>query len=246
LFGHVRGAFTGAIQHKTGLIAQADQGSLFLDEIGELPLTLQVKLLRVLQEGEIRRVGDTHTMKVDVRIIAATARDMLAAVEDGLFRQDLYYRLNVVPLHLPPLRERREDIALLIRHFMKNHARELGKPIRDITPDAMKVLLECEWRGNVRELENVLERTIVMTEGDVITKEALPSDLLKVESDIVLTIPEHRIAMKIVVRDITEMAERELIRRALYQSNNNRTRAAQILQISHRALMYKLKEYQIS
>jgi len=246
LFGHVKGAFTGAVTHKAGLFAQANSGTLFLDEIGELPLNLQVKLLRVLQEGEIRRVGDTHTVKIDVRIIAATSRNILEAVEQGAFRQDLYYRLNVVPLHIPPLRERREDIALLIRHFIKKHAQEMGKTIQDLSTDAMKVLLECEWKGNVRELENVLERAIVMTEGDTITTEHLPSDWVQRESDIVLKIPESRISLKKVMPEITQMAEKELIARALRQTDDNRTKAAQLLQISHRALMYKLKEYHLS
>ncbi len=246
LFGHVKGAFTGAINHKAGLIAQANDGTLFLDEIGELPLNLQVKLLRVLQEGEIRKVGDTRTVNVDVRVIAATSRNILEAVEQGKFRKDLYYRLNVVPLHLPPLRERREDIALLIRHFMKKHSQEMGKTIRDISADAMKALLECEWRGNVRELENVLERAIVMTEGDTITTEYLPADLFKRDSDIILKIPDSRISLKEVMSEIAQMTEKELITRALRQTNNNRTKAALLLQISHRALMYKLKEYNLS
>jgi two-component system response regulator AtoC len=246
LFGHVKGAFTGAINHKAGLISEANNGTLFLDEIAELPLDLQVKLLRVLQESEIRRVGDTRTVKVDVRVIAATSQNMLEAVEQGMFRKDLYYRLNVVPLHIPPLRERREDIALLTRHFIKKHSQEMGKDIQDISPEAMKLLLECEWRGNVRELENALERAIVMTEGDTITTEYLPADLFKAESDILLKIPESRISLKEVMQEITQMTEKELILRALRQTENNRTKAAQLLQISHRALMYKLKEYNLS
>jgi two-component system response regulator AtoC len=245
LFGHMKGAFTGAINHKTGLISQANDGTLFLDEIGELPISLQVKLLRVLQEGEIRKVGDTRTVKIDVRVIAATSRNLLEAVEQGTFRRDLYYRLNVVPLHIPSLRERREDIALLIRHFMKKHSQEMEKTILDISSDAMKALLESEWRGNVRELENVLERAIVMTEGETITTEHLPSDLFKMESDIMLKIPDSRISLKEVMQEITQMTEKELITRALRQTNNNRTKAAELLQISHRALMYKLKEYSI-
>lgn len=246
LFGHVKGAFTGAINHKAGLILEANKGTLFLDEIAELPLDLQVKLLRVLQESEIRRVGDTRTVKVDVRVIAATSQNMLEAVEQGMFRKDLYYRLNVVPLHIPPLRERREDIALLTRHFIKKHSQEMGKDIQDISPEAMKLLLECEWRGNVRELENALERAIVMTEGDTITTEYLPAALFKAESDILLKIPESRISLKEVMQEITQMTEKELILRALQQTENNRTKAAQLLQISHRALMYKLKEYNLS
>jgi two-component system response regulator AtoC len=179
-------------------------------------------------------------------VIAATSRNLSEAVEQGIFRQDLYYRLHVVPITLPPLRERPEDITPLVQHFLKKHAQELGKPIQDIAPDAMKVLLECEWKGNVRELENVLERTVVMTEGQRISTACLPQDLLQRESDITLKIPENRISMKGVLSEITGLAERELIRRALQQTGNNRTRAAQLLEISHRALMYKLKDYQIS
>ncbi len=246
LFGHAKGAFTGAIQQKAGLIAEADRGTVFLDEIGELPIPLQVKLLRFLQEGEIRRVGQNQSVQVDVRVIAATARNLLEAVEQGTFRQDLYYRLHVVPVYIPPLRERPEDIPLLVRHFLKKHAGELGKPVQDITPEAMKVLLECAWKGNVRELENVIERTIVMTEGECITAEFLPPDLVQQESDILLKIPQHRIAMKDVIHEMTGLAEKELIHRALQQTENNRTKAAQLLEISHRALMYKLKDYQIS
>ncbi len=245
LFGHVKGAFTGAINHKPGLIMQANHGTLFLDEIGELPMDLQVKLLRFLQESEIRKVGDTHMVKVDVRIIAATARNLVNAIEEGIFREDLYYRLNVVPLHIPPLRERREDIALLIRHFLKIYTRDLGKNIHDISDDAMKALLEYAWKGNVRELENILERAIVMTEGHTITTEYLPEELLQTHSQIILKIPESRIALKTVLKEVIQLVERNLISRALRQTDNNRTQAAKLLQISHRALMYKLKEYDL-
>ena len=243
LFGHVKGAFTGAISHSSGLIPQANHGSLFLDEIGELPLNLQVKLLRFLQEGEVRKVGDTRTVTMDVRVIAATSRNMAEAVKQGAFREDLYYRLNVVPLHIPPLRERREDIALLVRHFLKKYTEEMGKEIHDIAPDTMKVLLEYEWKGNVRELENVLERAIVMTEGETITTEYLPAEFFRSQSQISLKIPESRILIKEVLREINEIAEKTLISRALKKTENNRTQAAKLLQISHRALMYKLKEY---
>lgn len=245
LFGHIRGAFTGATSHNPGLILQANHGTLFLDEIGELPLNLQVKLLRFLQEGEIRKVGDTRTMKVDVRVIAATARNMNEAVQQGAFRKDLFYRLNVVPIHLPPLRERREDVALLIRHFLKKYTQEMGKEIHNIASEVMKLLLEYEWRGNVRELENILERAIVMTEEDTITTEYLPEELFDTQTQIILKIPESRILLKDVLKEVNEISERILISRALKQTGNNRTQAAKLLQISHRALMYKLKEYQL-
>ena len=246
LFGHIKGAFTGAINHHAGLILQANHGTLFLDEIGELPLALQVKLLRFLQEAEIRKVGDTRTVSVDVRIIAATSRNLAEGVKQGAFREDLFYRLNVVPLHLPPLRERREDIALLVRHFLKKYTAETGKPIRDIAPEAMKAMLEYEWRGNVRELENVLERAIVMTEGATITTEYLPDDLRRTQTEIALNIPESRLSLKDALHEVTALTEKTMITRALRHTENNRTKAAKLLDISHRALMYKLKEYGLS
>ncbi len=243
LFGHVKGAFTGAMSQHPGLILQANHGTLFLDEIGELPLNLQVKLLRFLQEGEVRKVGDTKTVLVDVRVIAATALNMSEAVEQGHFREDLFYRLNVVPITIPPLRERREDIALLVRHFLKKYTEEMQKDILDISSEAMRLLLAYEWKGNVRELENVIERALVMTEGDRISAEFLPEELAGTQSEILLKIPESRLLMKSVMKEVNEMAERTLIARALRQTANNRTRAAKLLQISHRALMYKIKEY---
>ena len=246
LFGHIKGAFTGAINHHAGLILQANHGTLFLDEIGELPLALQVKLLRFLQEAEIRKVGDTRTVSVDVRIIAATSRNLAEGVKQGTFREDLFYRLNVVPLHLPPLRQRREDIALLVRHFLKKYTAETGKPIRNIAPEAMKAMLEYEWRGNVRELENVLERAIVMTEGATITTEYLPDDLRRTQTEIALNIPESRLSLKDALHEVTALTEKTMIARALRHTENNRTKAAKLLDISHRALMYKLKEYGLS
>jgi len=243
LFGHVKGAFTGAVASKKGLFTEADKGTIFLDEIGDLPLNLQVKLLRVLQEGEIRRVGDTRTLQVDVRVIAATAKDLLEEVKKGNFREDLYYRLNVVPFYLPSLRERREDIPLLVWHFLKKYSAETGKEIKDITPEAMNALVDHEWKGNVRELENIIERAVVMSEEEMITTEYLPEGLVKKAYDITLKIPESRISIKTTVKEIVEIAEKELIARALAKTANNRTRAAELLEISHRALMYKLKEY---
>ena len=184
-------------------------------------------------------------MQVDVRIIAATSRNMIKTVEQGQFREDLYYRLNVVPIHIPPLRERREDIALLIQYFLKKYSKEMGKYIQRISDDAMRALLDYEWKGNVRELENVLERAIVMTEGEIITREYLPDELLKPHSQIVVKIPESRIVLKDVLREVIRIVENVLIVRALKRTQENRTKAAKLLQISHRALMYKLKEYNL-
>jgi DNA-binding NtrC family response regulator len=185
LFGHVKGAFTGAIANKRGLFEEADGGSLFLDEIGELSPELQVKLLRVLQEREIRRVGDTRTVSVDVRLIAATNRDLARAVKEGRFREDLYYRLNVIPLVLPELKDRAEDIPVLATHFLMKYAEEADPPIESVSKAAMRLLLEYDWPGNVRELENVIERAVILGHGPQILPEDLPAHLeeLRAPSD---------------------------------------------------------------
>jgi two-component system response regulator AtoC len=249
LFGYVRGAFTDAHKDKAGLFEEADGGTLFLDEIGELPLGLQVKLLRALQEEEIRRVGATQTRKVDVRIVAATVKDLGEACRQGQFREDLYYRLNVLPIHIPPLRERREDVQLLVEHFLestnKRH-REAGlaldRPVRSVTREALDLLLKYPWPGNVRELENTIERCIVLAEGDTITAETLP-EKIRASTD---TIRQTLQSGELSIKKTTRIIEEELIRRALKATRGNRTNAAKILEISHRALLYKLKEYGIS
>ncbi|MCS7082840.1 MAG: sigma-54 dependent transcriptional regulator [Bacteroidetes bacterium] len=174
LFGYKKGAFTGAVSDKPGLIEEANGGTLFLDEIGEMPLSVQVKLLRVLQEGEIRRVGDVQLRRVDVRVIAATNRDLGRLVEQGRFREDLYYRLNVIPIRIPPLRERKEDIPPLVKHFLAKFSEELRHPVKEITPEAMEALLRYDWPGNVRELENTIERCVILSHDDVIGPEDLP------------------------------------------------------------------------
>src|SRR5262247_4550698 len=177
LFGHVKGAFTGAVATTTGLFAAADGGTLFLDEVTEVPVSVQVKLLRAIQEREIRRVGDTRDVHVDVRLIAASNRDLERAVSEGVLREDLFYRLNVIPIQLPPLRERREDIPLLVTHFIAKISRALGKDARGVTPEAMIVLERYHWPGNIRELENVLERAIVLGGGDTVSVESLPESV---------------------------------------------------------------------
>src|SRR5512132_2657632 len=177
LFGHVRGAFTGAIANKVGLFSAAESGTLFLDEITEIPPLLQVKLLRAIQLREIRRVGDTKDIKTDVRLIAASNRDLERAVAEGVLREDLFYRLNVIPIQLPPLRERREDIPFLVDHFLQKFGKQLGKEVRGITPEGLAVLERHHWPGNIRELENVLERAIVLGAGEVIGVEALPESV---------------------------------------------------------------------
>ena len=239
LFGHVRGAFTDATRTRQGLFEEADGGTLFLDEIGEMPLNLQVKLLRVLQEGEVRRVGDSKEISVDVRVVAATIRDLSAEAESGRFREDLYYRLNVLPIHLPPLRERNSDIPLLVEHFLNRFNRRLGTQIRGVQPAAMRLLIHYAWPGNVRELENAIERSIVLAEADEITIEDLPPRIQNSQDRLRMTLASGELSIK----KTTRIIEEELIKRALVRTEGNRTRAAEHLEISHRALLYKIKEF---
>ena len=243
LFGHRKGAFTDATRDRKGLFEEANGGTLFLDEIGELPLGLQVKLLRVLQEEEIRRLGDTQDVKVDVRVVAATARDLSSEVKRGAFREDLYYRLNVLSIHLPPLRERREDIPLLVEHFIQRMNARMGLKVLGATTEAMRLLIESEWPGNVRELENTIERAMVLTEGDQIDVDSLPDRLRQPGRASVTPVP--LLDDDLSIKRASRRAEEDLIRRALIRTNGNRTRAAELLEISHRALLYKIKEYGI-
>ncbi|MGH7677195.1 MAG: sigma-54-dependent transcriptional regulator [Gemmatimonadaceae bacterium] len=239
LFGHARGAFTGAVDSRRGLFEEADGGTLFLDEIGELPVALQVKLLRALQESEIRPVGDNTPRKVDVRVVAATSRDLESDVRGGRFREDLFYRINVVRLQLPPLRERREDLPELLRHFVKLFNKRLGLSITGVTPAATRVLMDYTWPGNVRELENVVERAMVLADGSQIDVEQLPPQVRVPGAPVAAAGDE----MDLSIKRRTESLERTLIARALQQTDGNRTRAARLLDLSHRALLYKIKEY---
>jgi two-component system response regulator AtoC len=238
LFGHKKGAFTDAIRDKRGLFHEAHGGSIFLDEIGELPRQLQVKLLRVLQEEEIKRVGETQSTKIDIRVIAATTKDLAKEVEAGNFRDDLYYRINVLNIALPPLRERCEDIPLLIRHFLDETGKRLGLEVDDLNPAAGRVLQRYSWPGNVRELENVIERAIVMSNGGTIQLADLPPNLQKSQTSEIL-IDDENLSIKKASRQL----EKTLIRRALDKTGGNRTQAARILEISHPALLYKMKAY---
>jgi two-component system response regulator AtoC len=239
LFGHVRGAFTGAVEGRAGLFQEAHGGTLFLDEIGELPVALQVKLLRALQEGEIRAVGDNVARPVDVRVITATSRNLEEEVRAGRFRADLFYRVNVVRIPLPPLRERREDIPELVRHFMGVFNARLNLQVSDVTSSAMRALMDYAWPGNVRELENVVERAMVLTDGRQVDLEHLPAQLRTPGAPI----PGDDGDLDLSVKRQTEALERSLIERALRQTGGNRTRAAKLLDLSHRALLYKIKEY---
>ncbi len=241
LFGYVKGAFTDARSDKRGLFAEANGGTLFLDEIGELPLPLQVKLLRVIQEEEVRRVGDTKSFKIDVRIVAATIRNLSEEVEGRRFRQDLFYRLNVLPVHIPPLRERPEDIPLLVEHFLKQSSQRLGKKVNQVDPEAMRLLTGYPWPGNVRELENTVERACVFAEKETVTRDVLPEGFVAMTDRVRLTLDSGELSIK----KTTRIIENELITRALHATGGNRTAAARLLEISHRALLYKIKEYEI-
>ena len=242
LFGHKRGAFTDAVQDRRGLFEEANGGSLFLDEIGELPLGLQVKLLRVLEDERIRRLGETRDIQVDVRIITATHRDLSAETKAGRFREDLFYRLNVLPIPVPPLRERREDIPLLIDHFLARNNSRLGTEIRGLDTEARRLLYEYSWPGNVRELENTIERAMVLSEGDMILAQDLPERVREARDPVQMQLASGELSVKKTMRIIEEI----LIRRALQKTKGNRTRAAEVLEISHRALLYKIKDYQIT
>jgi two-component system response regulator AtoC len=239
LFGHVRGAFTDAVRDKTGLFEEADGGTLFLDEIGELPLPLQAKLLRALQESEIRRVGDAAAIKIDVRLIAATLRDLTEEVAQGRFREDLYYRINVLPVPVPALRERSEDIPQLVRFFVARHAARHHRSV-EVSDAAIDALVQQPWPGNVRELENVIERALVLAEGPAIDL-AFLTTVMNVRSG-----ASSSDDQELSIKKATRSLEQELIRRALEVTQGNRTNAAKLLEISHRALLYKMKDYGIS
>jgi two-component system, NtrC family, response regulator AtoC len=242
LFGYVRGAFTGADRDKTGLFEAASGGTLFLDEIGEMPASLQVKLLRVLQEGEVRRLGETKSRKVDPRIVAATNRNLEDEIRAGNFRKDLFFRIAVVPIHLPPLRQRSEEIPLLVKHFIDRYNRSLDLAIEGVEPEAMKVLLGYSFTGNVRELENVIERAMVLAEGPRLGLDDLPHNVrspIRALDDVDLGDDE------LSVKKHGAILERRLIQRALERTGGNRTKAAELLDLSSRALLYKIRDYEL-
>jgi two-component system response regulator AtoC len=244
MFGHVKGAFTGAEKNRKGLFAEADGGTIFLDEIGELPSQLQVKLLRVLQEGEIRPVGDSRTYTIDVRVIAATSKNLAAEMAAGAFREDLFYRLDVFRIHIPPLRERLEDIPLLLRHFIRVSNDRLGTRISGIVPGAMQVLMSYRWPGNVRELENAVERASVITEAGSLRLEDFPQTVIgdhRGESDGATDVHLQDYSIKKARRRV----EKQLIAEALKATEGNRTQACRLLEISHPSLLSKIKAYGI-
>ncbi len=242
LFGYKKGAFTGADKNKAGLFETANSGTLFLDEIGEMPLPLQVKLLRVLQEGEIQPVGGAAARKIDVRIIAATSKNLSEEVAAGRFREDLFYRLNVLPIVLPSLRERPEDIPLLVQNFIRKFNRKLGTRITGVAPAAMSLLLSYHWPGNVRQLENMTERAMVLTDELVLKPENFPPELnIRKEPDTVDAIFDG-----FSIKNAKKIIEKRLIEKALQTTGGNRTKSAQLLEISHPSLLNKMKEYHIN
>ncbi len=247
LFGHVKGAFTGASRAHRGLFAEADQGTLFLDEIAELPTALQVKLLRAIQEEEIRPVGDSKSQSIDVRVIAATARNLEEEIAASRFREDLFYRLNVVRLEVPPLRERSQDIPLLVDHFLSRFCHDLGKNVLSVSDEALDLLVRYPWPGNVRELENMIERAMILTDGETIEAAALPPAIRRSRSDPDLPIGEDpsESHQDFCLKRARQAFEADLIRKALARTGGNRTHAAKLLEISHRALLYKIKDYGI-
>ena len=256
LYGHVRGAFTDAIATRPGRFEDAHGGTIFLDEIGELALSMQGKLLRTLQEGEITRIGETKTRNVDVRVIAATNKNLEQEVSAGRFRTDLFYRINVVPIHLPPLRDRREDIPLLLNHYLESYCDANKMPVMSFGPRAMARLLNFAWPGNVRELMNVVERCVLMSENNPITEADLPRELVGDAGELDIPggfdpdalfvhVPRSETSLKKILDRATPVIEKEMIRRALESADNNKDRAAKILEISRRSLFYKIKEYGI-
>ncbi|MEW6325451.1 MAG: sigma 54-interacting transcriptional regulator, partial [Nitrospirota bacterium] len=236
LFGHERGAFTGAVAQKKGRFELADGGTLFLDEIGELSPGLQVKLLRVLQEGEFQRVGGQQTLRADVRVIAATHRDLAQAIRTGRFREDLYYRINVLAVAVPPLRERLDDLPALAEHFIVKASATMHKTVA-LAPEAMALLGRYHWPGNVRELENVIERAVVLTEGAVITAADLPKEITGLSGEAARAVSDPTLSLN----EKMERLEREAIRQTLEATGWNQTQAAKLLGIKRSSLQYKIK-----
>jgi transcriptional regulator with PAS, ATPase and Fis domain len=239
LFGHIRGAFTGAHAARAGMFQLADGGTLFLDEVGDMPLVLQAKLLRVLQDRHVRPVGSDRAQPVDVRVIAATNKNLEKAVEKGGFREDLFYRLQVIPIHLPPLRARRSDIPLLLQHFLEKTNRKYGRSAQ-LTPEAMVHLWEYDWPGNVRELENIIERVVVLNESGQIAVDNLPSSVIAFISEKKIPTPTLD-GGELNLQRAVELFERRLIDEALRRANGNRSAAAQILGVKRTTLLSKLR-----
>ncbi len=249
LFGYVRGAFTGAYSKKAGKFEAAHTGTIFLDEIGDMPLSIQAKVLRILEQREFEPLGSTETTKVDVRIIAATNKDLTAAVKEGKFREDLYFRINVVPIFLPPLRQRKSDIPLLVDYFINLYKKTLDKNVKGVTPEVMEIFKKYHWPGNVRELENVIQRALIMSTSDFITADCLPAEYkapatfsgfvsIEIFDDFSRPLTDK-------IQTVSEQLEKEIIKRALEKSNYKRQRAAELLGISRKSLHNKMVKYKL-
>jgi two-component system NtrC family response regulator len=243
LFGHEKGAFTGAVAMKKGRFELANGGTLFLDEVGDMSLSLQVKLLRVLQEMEFERVGGTRTIEVDVRVLSASNRNIKEDVAEGTFREDLFYRLNVINIEVPPLMERIDDIPVLVKHFLEKYSSDVGRTETVLNPEVWKIFYRYNWPGNVRELENVIERAVVLSSGGAITPEDLPKELTGAETefDVDRYIPLHA-----SLPQVLEQIEEKLIRRALNECNNVQAHAAKMLGITKSLIQHKMKKYNIA
>ena len=236
LFGHEKGAFTGAVARKPGRFERAEGGTIFLDEVGELTPAVQVKLLRVLQEKEFERVGGIETIKANVRVIAATNRDLREMVNQGTFREDLFYRLNVIPIELPPLRQRKADIPSLIDHFVERFCKEMGRNKISFDKEAIDILINYPWKGNIRELENVIERIVILNQGEQVSKMALPKEVISQNSDgKVFELPEQGIDL--------DQLEKSFIEQALRRTDNNQTQAAKLLGITRHTLIYRMEKH---
>jgi len=244
LFGHEKGSFTGADARKMGKFELADKGTIFLDEIGDMDLSIQAKLLRAIEEGEIERVGSITSMTLDVRIVAASNKDLEKAVEEKKFREDLFYRLNVFPVRIPPLRERKEDVPLLVEYFINKYCHEIKTPVKSVSKEALEILMGYHWKGNVRELENTMERAVILCDGDVIT----PDHFLlskEVVSGTVTAYSSTSGTLESVAKEALRTAETKRISSALHETRGNKSKAAEILQVSYKTLLTKIKEYGI-
>jgi DNA-binding NtrC family response regulator len=244
LFGHEKGSFTGAGARKLGKFELADKGTIFLDEVAEMDLSLQAKLLRAIQEGEIERVGAVKSISIDVRIIAASNRDIEKATEEKLFREDLFYRLNVFPIIIPPLRERKDDIPLLVDYFIDKYCSSLKSGKKTVAPDAIELLINYPWKGNVRELENCIERAIILCEGDLITRDNIVLNRQMLFESSLGNLPMDG-PLEDSVREAVKIAETQRISKALKETKGNKSRASELLQVSYKTLLTKIKEYKI-
>jgi transcriptional regulator with PAS, ATPase and Fis domain len=244
LFGHEKGSYTGADAKKFGKFELADKGTIFLDEVGDMDLTIQSKLLRAIEEGEIERIGAGKTTKVDVRIVAASNKDIEKAVEDKKFREDLYYRVNVFPIKIPPLRERKDDIPLLVEYFINKYCLEIKTSLKSVSKEALNMLIDYHWKGNVRELENAIERAIILCDGDVIAPEHFVLNKQYVFGSVKEPISMDG-TLEDVAKEALRTAETQRIVSALKETRGNKSKAAEILRVSYKTLLTKIKEYGI-